>query len=85
MDIEKFNRGAEIKSKIDCLKANLKDLKKGRWKEVKIELKTGYSDMGRDLKCSTTIEGEIGWEIEDAIRKIITEHIAKLEVEFNEL
>ena len=41
--------------------------------------------MGRDLTCKTTIKGKIGWEIEAAIKKIITEHIDELEAQFNEL
>ena len=85
MDVEKFNSAIDLRGKIDCLNKNLSDLKRGLWDEVKIELKTGYSDMGRDLTCKTTIEGQIGWEIEAAIKKIITEQIDKLEAQFNEL
>lgn len=85
MDVEKFNSAIDLRGKIDCLNNNLSDLKRGLWDEVKIELKTGYSDMGHDLTCKTTIEGQIGWEIEAAIKKIITEQIDKLEAQFNEL
>lgn len=85
MDVEKFNSAIDLRGKIDCLNNNLSDLKRGLWNEVKIELKTGYSDMGRDLTCKTTINGEIGWKIEAAIKKIITEQIDELEAQFNEL
>ena len=85
MDTEKFNSAIDLRGKIDRLNNNLFDLKGGQWDEIKIELKTGYSDMGRDLTCKTTIKGKIGWEIEAAIKKIITEHIDELEAQFNEL
>lgn len=52
MEEEKYKRAVDIKNKIYSLQKNLEDLKGGHWDKTRIELKTGYSDMGMDFKLS---------------------------------
>ena len=86
MDQEKYIRAVEIKNKIGSLQKNLKDLKGGYWDKFCIELKTGYSDMGRDIITrSTVFDEEIGYKIRDFISDIISNKIAELEKEFENL
>lgn len=85
MDLEKYKRAVEIKGKIYSLQKNLEDLKGGIWDKTKIELKTGYSDMGMDITRSTVFEEEIGYKIRDFINDIIKKKIAELENEFENL
>lgn len=67
MDKEKYERAVEIKGKIFSLQRNLEDLKGGYWDKTRIELKTGYSDMGMDITRSTVFDEEIGYKIGDFI------------------
>lgn len=86
MEQEKYKRAVEIKNKIGSLQKNLKDLKGGYWDKICIELKTGYSDMGRDIITrSTVFDEEIGYKIRDFINDIISNKIAELEKEFENL
>ena len=85
MEEEKYKRAVEIKDKIYSLRKNLEDLKGGYWDKTKIELKTGYSDMGMDITRSTVFEEEIGYKIRDFINGIIGNKIAELEKEFKSL
>ena len=85
MEEEKYKRAVEIKDKIYSLQKNLEDLKGGHWDKTKIELKTGYSDMGMDITRSTVFEEEIGYKIRDFINGIIGNKIAELEKEFKSL
>lgn len=85
MDLEKYKRAVEIKGKIYSLQRNLEDLKGGIWDKTRIELKTGYSDMGMDITRSTVFEEEIGYKIRDFINDIIKKKIAELENEFENL
>ena len=85
MEQEKYKRAVEIKGKIFSLRKNLEDLKGGYWDKTKIELKTGYSDMGMDITRSTVFEEEIGYKIRDFINGIIGNKIAELEKEFKSL
>lgn len=85
MKEEKYKRAVEIKGKIYSLQKNLEDLKGGRWDKTRIELKTGYSDMGMDFTASTTFDEEIGYKIRDFINDIISNKIAELEKEFENL
>ena len=86
MDQEKYKRAVEIKDKISSLQRNLEDLKGGYWNKTCIELKTGYSDMGRDIITrSTVFDEEIGYKIRDFITDIISNKIAELEKEFENL
>lgn len=85
MEEEKYKKALEIKGKIFSLQKNLEDLKGGHWDEVRVELKTGYSDMGMDLTRSTTFDEEIGYKIRDFINDIISHKIAELEKEFETL
>ena len=50
-----------------------------------IELKTGYSDMGNYIARSTVFDEEIGYKIRDFINDIISNKIAELEKEFENL
>ena len=85
MDLEKYKRAVEIKDKIYSLQKNLEDLKGGYWDKTYIELKTGYSDMGRDYTVSTTFDKEIGYKIHEFINDTINNKIAELEKEFENL
>mgnify|MGYP003421912135 CR=1 FL=1 len=85
MEEEKYKRAVEIKDKIYSLRKNLEDLKGGYWDKTKIELKTGYSDMGMDITRSTVFDEEIGYKIRDFINGIISNKIAELEKEFKSL
>lgn len=85
MEEEKYKRAVEIKSKIYSLQKNLEDLKGGCWDKTRIELKTGYSDMGMDYTASTTFYEEIGYKIRDSINDIIKNKITELEKEFENL
>lgn len=85
MVLEKYKRAVDIKNKIYSLQKNLEDLKGGHWDKTRIELKTGYSDMGMDFKCSTTFDEEIGYKICDFINETINNKIAELEKEFENL
>ena len=85
MKEEKYKRAVEIKGKICSLKENLKDLKGGFWDKMRIELKTGYSDMGMDITRSTVFDEEIGYKVRDFINDTINNKIAELENEFENL
>ena len=85
MEQEKYKRAVEIKDKIYSLQKNLEDLKGGYWDKAKIELKTGYSDMGMDITRSTVFDEEIGYKIRGFIEGIINSKIAELEKEFKSL
>lgn len=85
MDLEKYERAVEIRGEIYSLQQNLEDLKGGYWDKVRIELKTGYSDMGMDLTRSTTFHDEIGYQIRDFINDTIKKKINDLEEEFENL
>lgn len=85
MKEEKYKKAVEIKGKIYSLQKNLEDLKGGYWDKIRIELKTGYSDMGRDITRSTVFDEEIGYKIRDFINETINNEITKLEKEFETL
>ena len=85
MEEEKYKKAVEIKGKIYSLQKNLEDLKGGHWDKTRIELKTGYSDMGMNFTVSTTFDKEIGYKIRDFIEGIINSKIAELENEFENL
>ena len=85
MEEEKYKRAVELKGKIYSLQKNLEDLKGGHWDKTRIELKTGYSDMGMEFKCSTTFDEEIGYKVRDFINDTINNKIAELEKEFENL
>ena len=85
MKEEKYKRAVEIKDKIFSLQRNLEDLKGGFWDNTRIELKTGYSDMGMDITRSTVFDEEIGYKIRDFINDTISNRIAELEKEFESL
>ena len=85
MDLEKYEKAIEIKGEIYSLQQNLEDLKGGNWDKVRIELETGYSDMGMDFTRSTTFYNEIGYQIRDFINDTINNKIAELEKEFERL
>lgn len=85
MKEEKYKRAVEIKGKISSLKENLEDLKGGFWDKMRIELKTGYSDMGMDITRSTVFDKEIGYKVREFINDTINNKIAELEKEFENL
>ena len=85
MDLEKYEKAIEIKGEIYSLQQNLEDLKGGYWDKVRIELETGYSDMGMKINRSTVFDKEIGNELHDFIVDTIKKKINDLETEFEAL
>lgn len=85
MDWEKYEKAVNLRGEIYSLQQNLEDLKGGYWDKVRIELKTGYSDMGMDITRSTVFDKEIGNELHDFIVDTIKKKINDLEKEFENL
>lgn len=86
MELSTFKIAEEINYKKEDLKNQLKSLSHGSWSlGVKITLKTGYADMGRDLTTTLEFKNNISVEICAAIKDIINRHIDALDKEFNEL
>lgn len=86
MDKEKFERAKLITDEIEDLKSQLKSLEGSHWdKGVIIEVKTGYSDMGRDLHARANFDDVVGLAIGMSVRTIIENRINKLEDEFKSL
>lgn len=85
MDWEKYEKAVKIRGEIYSLQQNLEDLKGGYWNKVRIELKTGYSDMGMDITRSTVFDEKIGNELHDFIVDTIKKKINDLETEFEAL
>lgn len=86
MELSTFKIAEEINYKKEDLKKQLKSLNHGSWSlGVKIELKTGYAEMGRDLTTTVEFEKDISVEICAAIKNIINRHIDALDKEFKEL
>ena len=86
MDKEKFERAKMITDEIEDLKSQLKSLDKSHWdKGVIIEVKTGYSDMGRDLHARANFDNVVGLAIGMSVRTIVDNRINKLEDEFKSL
>ena len=85
MKQEKYEKAVEIKDRIYSLQRRLEDLKGGYWDKVKIELETGYSDMGMKINRSTVFDEEIGNELHDFIVDTIKKKINNLEKEFEAL
>ena len=85
MDWEKYEKAVNLRSKIYSLQQNLEDLKGGYWDKVRIELETGYSDMGMKINRSTVFDNEIGNELHDFIVDTIKKKINDLETEFEAL
>lgn len=86
MEKEKFERAKLITNEIEDLKSQLKSLEGSQWdKGVIIEVKTGYSDMGRDLHARANFDDVVGLAIGMSVRTIVENRIKKLEDEFNAL
>lgn len=86
MDKEKFEIAKIIISEIEDLKSELKSLEGSCWTQgVKLEVKTGYSDMGRDLTARATFNGIVGTAVGNAVRSIVENRISQLEKQFNDL
>ena len=85
MDIDKYNEAVKIKDEIDDLESELKRMKQSLCNDIKIELKTGYADMGRDLTNTVRFQGDTAVEIYKAISDIIKGRLAQLEQQFDEL
>lgn len=86
MDQEKFERAILIANEIEDLKSQLKSLEGSHWdKGVIIEVKTCYSDMGRDLHARANFDKEVGSRIGAAVRTIVENRIKELEDEFESL
>ena len=85
MDWEKYEKAVKLRGEIYSLQQNLEDLKGGYWDKVRIELETGYSDMGMKINRSTVFDKEIGNELHDFIVDTINKKIDNLEKEFEAL
>jgi hypothetical protein len=85
MDWEKYEKAVKLRGEIYSLQQNLEDLKGGYWDKVRIELETGYSDMGMKINRSTVFNKEIGNELHDFIVDTIKKKINDLEKEFEAL
>lgn len=85
MNIEKYNVAVKIQDERDSLELAQKRMKNGLCDEIKIELKTGYADMGRDITFNVKFKGDIAMDIYMAIDNILIKRIAQLEQQFNEL
>lgn len=85
MDWEKYEKAVKLRGEIYSLQQNLEDLKGGYWDKVRIELETGYSDMGMKINRSTVFDKEIGNELHDFIVDTIKKKINDLEKEFENL
>lgn len=85
MDWEKYQKAVKIRGEIYSFQQNLEDLKGGYWNKVRIELETGYSDMGMKINRSTLFGEEIGNELHDFIVDTIKKKINDLETEFEAL
>lgn len=86
MEREKYETAKIIISEIEDLKIELKSLDRSLWTSgVLLEVKTGYSDMGGDLKARATFNGIVGTAIGNAVRAIVENRISQLEKQFNDL
>lgn len=85
MDLEKYEKAVKLRGEIFSLQRNLEDLKGGYWDKVRIELETGYSDMGMKINRSTVFDEKIGNELHSFILDTIKIKINNLEKEFKEL
>lgn len=86
MEKEKYEIAKIITSEIEDLKRELKSLDGSQWTSgVQLEVKTGYSDMGRDLTARATFNGIVGTAIGNAVRAIVENRISQLEKQFNDL
>lgn len=85
MDWEKYEKAVKLRGEIYSLQQNLEDLKGGYWDKVRIELETGYSEMGMKINRSTVFDKEIGNELHDFIVDTIKKKINDLEKEFENL
>ena len=85
MDWEKYEKAVKLRGEIYSLQQNLEDLKGGYWDKVRIELETGYSDMGMKINRSTVFDKEIGNELHDFIVDTIKKNINNLKTEFEAL
>lgn len=85
MDKEKYEKAVNLRGRIHSLQQNLEDLKGGYWDKVRIELETGYSDMGMKINRSTVFDEEIGIVLHNFIVDTIKKKINDLEKEFEKL
>lgn len=86
MDKEKYEIAKIIRSEIEDLQCELKSLDGSHWTDgVEIMVKTGYSDIGRDLTARASFNGIVGTAIGNAVKAVVECRIQQLEKQFNEL
>lgn len=86
MEISQFKIAEEVYRKKEDLKEQLENLDQGYGSlGIKIEVKTGYSDMGRDITRTIKLEGDIGGEAYRAIKGVIVKNLEALDKEFKDL
>ncbi|MBQ7899346.1 MAG: hypothetical protein IJ307_05785 [Bacteroidales bacterium] len=86
MELSTFKIAEQINSKKDYLKEQLKHIDAGAWRlGCKLELKTGYAEMGRDLTTTAEFKEDVTEEICKAVKDVIIRRIEALEAEFKEL
>lgn len=86
MEKEYYEKARLLNNEIDNLKYLLKSTSNGSPScGLEIIVKTGYSDMGRDLTCNMKTRDDLAIEIWRMVREHIQSKIDKLEKEFEEL
>lgn len=85
MDKEKFEQALQIREDIEKLTKELRRLSDGQWNDLTIELPTGYYNNGDPITRYANFTGQIGVEIGEAVKEIVTSYINELETRFNEL
>lgn len=86
MELSSFRIAEDINRKKEALLEQRKRLEQGSWSlGVKIELKTGYSDMGRAYTVTAEFDGDMTVEICKSVKDILNRRIEALEKEFKEL
>lgn len=86
MELSNFKIAEKLQLEINELKEQLKHIDEGSWRlGVKLVLKTGYSDMGRDHTTTAAFNGNITREICQAVKDVVSRRIEALEKEFKEI
>lgn len=86
MELSNFKIAEKLQLEINELKEQLKHIDDGAWRlGVKLVLKTGYSDMGRDYTTTAEFKESITSEICQAVKYVVSRRIEALEKEFKEI
>ncbi len=81
-----YEKAVSIRCEIDDLQRQLDGCKQiSPSSGLKISVKTGYSDMGKDIERHLSLRGDIALDVWCAARKVIEQRIQELEKEFEKL